>query len=69
MPELAKHTRLFLVSEVKKDTVTDVLNYLKTFSEREKLLLLAPIHLEEGRSMEDKLKALQQQGYARVKSK
>ena len=53
--------------EVKKDTVTDVLNYLKTFPEREKLLLLAPIHLEEGRTIEDKLKALQQQGYARIK--
>ncbi|MDO5971166.1 excinuclease ABC subunit UvrA [Flavivirga aquimarina] len=56
-------------SEVKKDTVTDVLNYLKTFPEREKLLLLAPIHLEEERSMDNKLKALQQQGYARVKIK
>ncbi|AUP77228.1 excinuclease ABC subunit UvrA [Flavivirga eckloniae] len=54
-------------SEVKKDTVTDVLNYIKTFPEREKLLLLAPIHLEEGRSMDDKLKALNQQGYARIK--
>ncbi len=53
--------------EVKKDTVTDVLKYLKTFSEREKLLLLAPIHLEEGRTIEDKLKALNQQGYARIK--
>jgi len=30
-------------------------------------LLLAPIHLENGRSIEDKLKVLQQQGYARVK--
>ncbi len=53
--------------EVKKDTVTDVLNYLKTFEEGEKLLLLAPIYLEEGRTIEDKLKTLQQQGYARVK--
>lgn len=51
-------------NEVKKDSVTDVLNYLKTFPEREKLLLLAPIYLEEGRSMEDKIKTLQQQGYA-----
>ncbi|MGC1204010.1 MAG: excinuclease ABC subunit UvrA, partial [Flavobacteriaceae bacterium] len=40
---------------------------LKTFSEREKLLLLAPIHLEEGRTIEDKLNALNQQGYARIK--
>ncbi len=54
-------------NEIKKDTVTDVLNYLKTFPEREKLLLLAPIHLEEGRNIEDKLKVLNQQGYARIK--
>ncbi|MCX7547352.1 excinuclease ABC subunit UvrA [Xanthomarina sp. F1114] len=54
-------------NEVKKDTVADVLNYIKTFDEGEKLLLLAPIYLEEGRTMEDKLKVLQQQGYARIK--
>ncbi|KAB1071406.1 excinuclease ABC subunit UvrA [Tamlana haliotis] len=53
--------------EVKKDTVTDVINHIKTFPEREKLLLLAPIILEEGRTMEDKLKTLNQQGYARIK--
>ncbi len=53
--------------EVKKDTVSDVLNYLKIFPEGEKLLLLAPIYLEEGRTIEDKLNALQQQGYARIK--
>ena len=55
--------------EVKKDTVSDVMEYLKTFSEGEKLLLLTPILLEEGRSMENKLQALAQQGYARVKIK
>ncbi|MDC1226575.1 excinuclease ABC subunit UvrA [Algibacter sp.] len=53
--------------EVKKDTVSDVISYIKTFSGGEKLLLLAPIYLEEGRSIEDKLKTLQQQGYARIK--
>ncbi len=52
---------------VKKDTVTDVVTYIKTLPENEKLLLLAPIHLEEGRTMENKLKTLAQQGYARVK--
>ncbi|KJD36030.1 excinuclease ABC subunit A [Tamlana sedimentorum] len=56
-------------NEVKKDTVTDVINYVKTFAEREKMLLLAPIYLEEGRSINDKLKALNQQGYARIKIK
>ena len=53
--------------QVKKDTITDVLNYIKTFPEGEKLLLLAPIHLEKGRLLKDKLKVLQQQGYARIK--
>jgi len=54
-------------NQVKKDTVTDVIEYVKTFNEGEKLLLLAPIHVENGRTTEEKLKVLQQQGYARVK--
>lgn len=54
-------------NEVKKDTVTDVINYVKEFPEREKLLLLAPIHVEEGRSLEKKIKVLAQQGYSRIK--
>jgi excinuclease ABC subunit A len=53
--------------EVKKDTVSDVIKYIKEFPEGSKLLLLTPIHLEEGRTMENKLQALAQQGYARVK--
>lgn len=52
---------------VKKDSVSDVIAYIKTFAQAEKLLLLAPIHLEEGRTMENKIQALAQQGYARVK--
>lgn len=51
---------------IKKHTVTDVIDYIKSFDEGEKLLLLAPIVLEEGRSMEDKLNVLLQQGYARI---
>lgn len=53
--------------EVKKDTTTDVISFIKSFSEGEKLLLLAPIHLEEGRTMENKIQALAQQGYSRIK--
>lgn len=56
-------------NQVKKDTVTDVVTYVNAFAKAEKLLLLAPIHLEEGRKLEDKVKALLQQGYARVKIK
>ncbi|GHC52207.1 excinuclease ABC subunit UvrA [Ulvibacter litoralis] len=55
--------------EVQKDTVTDVIKFIKEYPEGEKLLLLAPIHLEEGRTMENKIQALAQQGYARVKVK
>ncbi|TYP74948.1 excinuclease ABC subunit UvrA [Aquimarina intermedia] len=53
--------------EVKKDTVTDIINYVKQFDDGEKMLLLATIVVEEGRTTEEKLKVLQQQGYARIK--
>ncbi|MGL2967193.1 excinuclease ABC subunit UvrA [Flavobacterium sp. XGLA_31] len=53
-------------NEVKKDTVTDVTSKVKTFTPDSKWLLLAPIHLEEGRKLEDKLKVLLQQGFARI---
>jgi excinuclease ABC subunit A len=52
--------------EVKKDTVTDILVKVKTFDLDSKWLLLSPIHLEEGRKLEDKLKVLLQQGFARI---
>jgi excinuclease ABC subunit A len=52
---------------VRKDTTSDVINYIKTLKTGDKLLLLAPIHLEEGRTMENKLQALQHQGFARIK--
>lgn len=52
--------------EVKKDTVSDVINAIKEFPADSRWLLLAPIHLEEGRALEDKLKVLLQQGYARI---
>ena len=52
---------------VRKDTTSDVVNYIKTLETGDKLLLLAPIHLEEGRTLENKLQALQHQGFARVK--
>ena len=52
--------------EVKKDTVTDVVDNVKNLETGSKLLLLAPIYLEEGRKLEDKLKVLLQQGFARI---
>lgn len=55
-------------NQVKKDSVTDVIEYVKSFEDGEKLLLLSPIYIEEGRTLEGKLKVLQQQGYARIKN-
>ncbi len=55
--------------EVKKHTVTDVTNYVDTFEEGSKLLLLAPIHIPEERSSLQTIKILAQQGYARIKYK
>ncbi len=52
--------------EVKKDTVSDVIDYVKTFENRTKLLLLAPIEVEEGRTAEEKIQVLAKQGYSRI---
>ena len=55
--------------EVKKHTVSDVINHVKTFEERTKLLLLAPITINEQRDIKTVLQVLTQQGYARLKYK
>jgi excinuclease ABC subunit A len=52
--------------EVRKDTVKDVVNEVKKFTLESRWLLLSPIHLENGRKLEDKLKVLLQQGFARI---
>ncbi|MDO6738587.1 excinuclease ABC subunit UvrA [Wenyingzhuangia sp. 2_MG-2023] len=53
-------------NQVKKETVSDVLNHLKTLEVGSKLLLLAPYHLGD-RDAEKALQILVQQGYARIK--
>ena len=52
--------------EVKRDSVTDVINEIKTLEIDSKWLLLAPIHLEKGRKLEDKLSALLKLGFSRI---
>ncbi len=56
-------------NQVKRDRVADVIDHVKSFEEREKLLLLSPIHIEEGRTLSEKIKVLAQQGYSRIKVK
>ncbi|EAR00275.1 excinuclease ABC subunit UvrA [Maribacter sp. HTCC2170] len=53
--------------EVKKDTVTDVVKHIKSYDEGEKLLLLAPIIIKEGRDPIKSLQLFSKQGYARIK--
>ena len=52
--------------EVKKNTVTDVIDKVKSFPVESKWLLLSPIVNEDGRKIEDKFQALLQQGFSRV---
>ncbi|QTD38238.1 excinuclease ABC subunit UvrA [Polaribacter batillariae] len=53
--------------EVKKDTVADVVNFVKKFDNKTKLLLLAPISITKDRDLKTVLQVLEQQGYARLK--
>lgn len=52
--------------EVKKHTVTDVVNAVLAYREREKLLLLAPIHIPSERTIYQVLQMLLQQGFLRI---
>ncbi|RYJ42940.1 excinuclease ABC subunit UvrA [Flavobacterium beibuense] len=52
--------------EVKKHTVTDVVEEVKKQEEGSRWLLLSPIHIEKGRTLEEKLGVLLQQGFARI---
>lgn len=53
-------------NEVKKHTVTDVIDTVKTFDETSKWLLLAPVYELKERSIIEQLKIALQQGFARL---
>ncbi|MCW5516643.1 excinuclease ABC subunit UvrA [Muriicola sp. Z0-33] len=55
--------------EVKKHTVSDVINHLRTYDEGTKLLLLAPIKIPKERDPFKSVQLLSKQGYARIKYK
>lgn len=52
--------------EVKKHTVTDVVDFVAQLPEDSKWLLLSPISMHDGRPIKEKLKSLLQQGFARI---
>ena len=51
---------------VRKNIVSDLIDFIKKINNGEKLLLLAPIRKTESRSIKERLKYLHQQGFARV---
>ncbi|HVD97894.1 MAG TPA: excinuclease ABC subunit UvrA [Cytophagaceae bacterium] len=51
---------------VKKDTVTDVVNYIYTFDEGDRVIVFTPLKIKEGRKREEELKVLLQKGFTRI---
>ena len=52
--------------EVKKDSVRDVLNHIKNLGEGTKLLLLAPVHIDQNKDIDTIINILRQQGFSRL---
>ncbi len=52
--------------EVKKDSVTDVVDYILSFEESSKVIISAPLSIKKGRSIEEELKILLSKGYTRI---
>ncbi len=52
--------------QVRRETVTDVVNYIFSLKEGARVMILAPFRVKEGRSMYEQLNLLLQQGFSRV---
>ena len=52
--------------EVKKHSTEDVVQKMLEYSKGTRFVVMAPIHLAEGRTMEQQLKTYQLEGYARI---
>lgn len=53
-------------NEVRKDTVTDVVNWIMTHQEGQRVMVLTPLIPKEGRSISKELELLLQKGYTRI---
>ncbi len=51
---------------VKKDTVTDVVNFIYAYPEGQRVMILAPLRIHEDRTLAYELKILLQKGYTRI---
>jgi excinuclease ABC subunit A len=54
---------------VKKDTVTDVVNFLSTLEDDATVTILCPLHPHNNRSLKEELAVLMQKGFVRVEYK
>jgi excinuclease ABC subunit A len=52
--------------EVRKDTVTDVVNYMYGFEAGQRVMIMAPLRVREGRTLAYELNILLQKGYTRI---
>lgn len=52
--------------EVRKDTVSDVVDYVLTLAENTRLLILSPLIIHDGRTLADELNILLSKGYNRI---
>ncbi|WP_435357184.1 excinuclease ABC subunit UvrA [Emticicia sp. SJ17W-69] len=52
--------------EVKKDTVTDVVNFILSHQEGTRMMILTPLKVKEGRKIEKELDLLLHKGYTRI---
>ena len=52
--------------EVKKHSTEDVVQKVQEYSKGTRFVIMSPIHLHEGRTMEQQLKTYQLEGYARI---
>jgi excinuclease ABC subunit A len=51
---------------VRRDTVSDVIDYLYAFENGQRFMIMAPMHHDKSRSLQDELKVLLQKGFTRI---
>jgi excinuclease ABC subunit A len=52
--------------EVKRDTVTDVVNSINTLPKGTRVMVAAPLHIKKGRKIQEELNLLLSKGFARI---
>ena len=53
-------------NEVRKDTVTDVVNFMYEYEAGQRVMIMAPLRVREGRTLAYELNILLQKGYTRI---